>query len=139
METHVGLYFKKISEKLEKKVNSENVKYGITCSQRKLLWFLKRHENERVTMRDIEKFFDCSHATVSGLVGRLQERGYVVTVPDEQDKRAKILLTTEKAKEYYACRETERLAGEERLLSGFSEAEKAALMNYLDRIYKNLD
>ena len=141
METHVGFYFKKISEKLEKRVNSENAAYGITCSQRKLLWFLRRRteRGERVTLRDIEKFFDCSHATVSGLVARLAERGYVYTEPDEADRRAKVVLTTKKAAEYFSSRDTEREAAEESLLFGFSDREKEELTDYLDRIYKNLE
>lgn len=98
METQVGVYFKKISEKLERRANCEGDKRDITFSQGKVLWYLHKHEGEDVTMRDIEKFFDCSHATVSGIVSRLVEKGYVAVETDKNDRRAKNVRTTGKGK-----------------------------------------
>ncbi|MBQ8885726.1 MAG: MarR family transcriptional regulator [Clostridia bacterium] len=139
METHVGLYFKKISEKLERRANCEKEKLGVTYTQSKLLWFLKKHEGERVTLRDIERFFDCSHATVSGLVSRLEERGFVKTLKDEEDGRAKNVVSTEKAERFHERMKEGRVAAEESLLRGFSDEEKERLSEYLDRVYKNLE
>lgn len=139
METHVGFYFKKISEKLEKRANEDGKKRDITYSQGKILWYLHKHEGEKVTMREIEKFFDCSHATVSGLVSRLAQKGYVDVVRNESDKREKIVKTTKKENESFQTMKERRGRMEERLLQGFSDEEKAELSAYLDRVYKNLD
>ena len=139
METHVGFYFKKISEKLEKRANEDGKKRDITYSQGKILWYLHKHEGEKVTMREIEKFFDCSHATVSGLVSRLAQKGYVDVVRNESDKREKIVKTTKKENESFQNMKERRGRMEEKLLQGFSNEEKAELSAYLDRVYKNLD
>lgn len=56
METQVGLYFKKISEKLERQANCRRAQRDITFSQGKILWYLHRCEDEPVTLRDIERF-----------------------------------------------------------------------------------
>ena len=78
METFVGFYFKKISEKLERRANEEHLRSDVTYTQSKILWYLRAHEKEKVLMRDLEKYFDCSHATIFGILKRLQEKGYVV-------------------------------------------------------------
>lgn len=139
MEKHTGFYFKKISERLERRANeSGRKKREITYAQGKILWYLHRHEDEKVTLRDLERFFDCSHATVSGLVARLAEKGYVALERDERDKRAKIVTLTEKEKECFRGMQKRHTELEEILLAGFEKEEREQFLHYLDRVYKNL-
>ena len=139
METHVGFYFKKISERLDKRANESGRSCDVTCSQSRVLWYLRKHLGERVTMREIEQFLDCSHAPVSGLISRLQEKGYVELVRDEKDKRAKIVKPTQKEEQLYQSIKQRQLLREEALLQGFSDEEKQMLSDLLIRVYKNLD
>ncbi len=139
METHVGFYFKKISEKLEKRANEGGRKRDITYSQGKILWYLHSRSGEKIYMRDIEKYFDCSHATVFGLLKRLEEKGRVEILPDERDKRAKTVRPTEQEKDNYSKIKRERKALEETLLKGFSDGERQSVSKYLERIYQNLE
>lgn len=138
-ETHTGIFLKKISEKLERLANGDAGRKDITFSQGKVLWFLHRRENEGVTtMRDIEKFFDCSHATVSGIVSRLAEKGYVSLEPDKNDRRAKNVCLTEKERKCFSQMLERQRTIEEKLLGGFSPGEKQQFSEYLSRIYANL-
>lgn len=139
METHVGFYFKKISERLERRANEEGRGKDITYAQGKILWYLHKHAEEKVTMRDLEKFFDCTHATVFGLVKRLEEKGRVYLEPDESDRRAKVVKITELEKKNFQSVKNRRFATEQALLKGFSEEEKEAVTQYLERIYNNLE
>lgn len=139
METHVGFYFKKISEKLDKRANEEGRRRDVTYSQGKILWYLHKHADEQVTMRDMEKYFDCSHATVFGLVKRLEEKGRVELVPDTRDKRAKVVRLTDLQQNTFARLKAQRMRVEEILLKGFTDREKQVFLEYLDRIYKNLE
>lgn len=139
METQIGVYFKKISEKLERRANCEGNKRDITYSQGKVLWYLHKHEDENVTMRDIEKFFDCSHATVSGIVSRLVEKGYVAVETDKKDRRAKNVRTTEKENASFRDMQARHRQMEELLLCGFSDEEKKSFVSFLDRVYGNLE
>ena len=82
---------------------------------------------------------DCSHATVSGLISRLQEKGYVELVRDEKDKRAKIVKPTQKEEQLYQSIKQRQFLREEALLQGFSDEEKQMLSDLLIRVYKNLD
>ena len=138
-ETHTGIFLKKISEKLERLANGDAGRKDITFSQGKVLWFLHRRENEGVTtMRDIEKFFDCSHATVSGIVSRLAEKGYVSLEPDKNDRRATNVSLTEKERKCFSQMLERQRTIEEKLLGGFSPGEKQQFSEYLSRIYANL-
>lgn len=139
METRVGFYFKKISERLDRRANADGNRREVTYSQGKLLWYLHRHEGEKVTMRDVEKFLDCSHATVSGLVKRLEQKGYLSVERDEADKRAKVLKPTEKETKSFMKVKRHRQKVEALLLKGFSEEEKVVVGEYLERIYQNLE
>lgn len=133
------MFLKKISEKLERLANGDSARRDITFSQGKVLWFLHRRDGEAVTMRDIEKFFDCSHATVSGIVSRLAEKGYVSVEPDKSDRRAKNVFLTDKERESFSQMQARQRAIEDKLVAGFSPEEKKRLSEYLSRIDANLD
>ena len=138
MSEHVGMYLKKISEKLEKRANESARKREFTFSQGKVLWYLHKCEDKEVTMRDIEKFLDCTHATVFGLVSRLQEKGLVEIEQSTADRRAKVVKLTEKEWSNFRAMRAHRKEMEDLLLKGFSEEERARLFGFLQRVYENV-
>ncbi len=138
MDKHVGMYFKKISEKLEKKANENLGKRELTFSQGKVLWYLRKNSEKTVTLSDIAKFLDCTHATVSGLVSRLEKKGYLRIETDQSDHRAKNLFLTEKEMTKFRAMQEHRKQMEETLLQGFDEKERNELLSYLQRVYENL-
>ena len=138
MDKHVGMYFKKISEKLEKRANENLGKRELTFTQGKVLWYLRKNGEKTVTLSDVAKFLDCTHATVSGLVSRLEKKGYVRVEADPNDHRAKNLFLTEKEMTKFRAMQAHRTLMEETLLQGFTEEEKEQLASYLKRVYENL-
>ena len=138
MSEHVGMYVKKISEKLEKRANANAHKREFTFSQGKVLWYLHKCERENVTMRDIERFLDCSHATVSGLVSRLEEKGLVSIEQSTSDRRAKVVKLTEKEWNNFRAMQAHRREMEALLLQGFSTEERTQFLAYLQRVYQNV-
>ena len=140
METHIGLLLKKISEKMERRANDKREESGVTFSQGKVLWYLHTYgKKEPVTLRDIERYFDVSHATVSGLVSRLEEKGFVRAESDKNDRRAKNVSITETAEEMFREMKAQQRETEETLLKGFSDEERRVFKGYLKRIYANLE
>lgn len=138
MDKHIGMYFKKISEKLEKKANENLGKRELTFTQGKVLWYLRKNSGETVTLSDVAKFLDCTHATVSGLVARLEKKGYLRVEADKNDHRAKNLFLTEKEMTKFRAMQEHRKLMEETLLQGFTERERKELLSYLQRVYENL-
>ncbi len=138
MDKDAGMYFKKISEKLERKANETLGKRELTFTQGKVMCYLHKREGEKVTFSDVAKFLDCTNATVTGLISRLEQKGYVKVETDETDHRAKNLILTEKEMAKFQAMQRHRRLMEETLLNGFSEEEKAQLFSYLSRVYDNL-
>lgn len=139
MDEHAGMYFKRISEKLDKRANHARGKRPFTFTQGKVLWYLHQREGEAVTLRDIERFLDCSHATVSGLISRLEQKGLVVIESNPADRRAKNVRLSEQELNHFREMKRHRRQMEELLLNGFTETERTQLLAYLKRIVGNLD
>ena len=134
----VGVYLKKISERLQAYADKKGYGYDVTYAQGKVLFFLHAHAGGECSMKEIETYLDVSHATVSGIISRLAEKGYVTCEKSKADSRAKTVRLTEK--EYASFDEMQRRRAdiETMLLKGFSDAEKETMQKKLERIYQNV-
>ena len=137
MDKHVGMYLKKINGKLEQRVNELWKESDLTSTQIKVLFFLHKNADKKITFCDVAKFLDCSAATVSGLISRLEEKGRVVVEKDEADRRIKHIRATDVEKEKFRC-EKHREETENMLLKGFSSEEKEQVLSLLERMYENV-
>ena len=93
----IGFMFKQINTIYEKDLNHLLKSVGITSSQCAVLDYLFRSDEEAVNQRDIEKALSLRNPTVTGLIKRLEEKGYLLSVPSDRDKRCKNIYLTEKA------------------------------------------
>ena len=134
----VGVYLKKITERLQAYADKQGFNHDITYAQGKVLFFLHTHAGGECSMKEIETYLDVSHATVSGIISRLAEKGYVSCEKSKTDSRAKTVRLTEK--EYASFDEMQRRRAdiETMLLKGFSDAEKETMQKNLERIYQNV-
>lgn len=134
----VGVYLKKITERLQAYADKQGFNHDITYAQGKVLFFLHTHAGGECSMKEIETYLDVSHATVSGIISRLAEKGYVMREKSKTDSRAKTVRLTEK--EYASFDEMKRRRAEleTMLLKGFSENEKETMRKNLERIYNNV-
>ena len=140
METHIGLLLKKISEKMERRANDKREESGVTFSQGKILWYLHTYGKKgQVTLRDIERYFDISHATVALIFVGLDSLGLGGAYPHKHDRRAKNVSITETAEEMFRKMKARQRKTEETLLKGFSDEERREFKGYLQRIYENLE
>ena len=60
----------------------------LTGAQGRLMGYIA-HSNTPPCAKDIEEAFQLSHPTVSGLLARLEKKGFIEFRPDEHDKRCK--------------------------------------------------
>ena len=86
----VGVYLKKITERLQAYADKQGFNHDITYAQGKVLFFLHTHAGGECSMKEIETYLDVSHATVSGIISRLAEKGYVMREKSKTDSRAKM-------------------------------------------------
>ena len=104
----VGFLFKQINTVYEKDINNQLKGIGITSSQCEVLDYLFHCDKEEVNQRDSEKALNLKNPTVTGLLQRLDEKGYVLIVPNAKDKRKKNVYLTEKAYDIQRRMEADR-------------------------------
>ena len=128
----------KMVDHLAKRIGDEHLKQiDLTQSQADMI-ILLAHESDKVfRQRDIERALNYSNPTVTGLLNRLEQKGFIVRRVDPEDSRARIISLTDKALEiieeiYQSIRRTEQM-----LLDGFSEEEIELLQPLMSRIAKN--
>ncbi len=122
----------------EKEFNNRLRKLGITSSQCEVLDFLLQSSKDQVTQRDIERALNLKNPTVTGLLKRLDEKGFILSVPSGKDKRCKNIYLTEKAYDIQKRMEVHRKKLDKMLTLGMTEKEAEALYRMLNRVLYNI-
>ena len=133
----MGHYFKVIQIRMEHFMNQQLQALDLTASQGQIIGYLT-HAKEPPCARDLEEFFRLSHPTVSGLLSRMESKGFVKIRPDERDKRIKRIYLLEKG---LACSRQIAQSIEEndaRMIRGFSEEEAEQFLSLLRRAIDNM-
>ena len=135
----VGFMFKQINTIYEKEFNNRQRKLGITSSQCAVLDYLFNASLEEVTQKDIEKALNLKNPTVTGILKRLEENGFVLIVPSNKDKRCKNVYLTEKSYDIQRKMDMERKKLDKMLTIGMTKKEIAALEKMLARVLYNVE
>lgn len=135
---HYGYQFRVLSCGISQLMTNALGEMELTSAQGHIIGFLA-HCEEAPCPRDVEEHFCLSHPTVSGLLARLEKKKFIELRPDPQDRRCKRIYLLPKG---WECDEQihERLeAIEERIVTGFSEEERAQFADFLSRASRNMD
>ena len=73
----IGFYFSLIKKKMDKHMNEGLKKYDLTKSQQDVLGYLHFTDKDPVIQRDIEEHFHISNPTVTGILNRLEQKGFI--------------------------------------------------------------
>ena len=138
-EPLVGPRIKRISNALDRKRTLDLEDMDLTSSQGMVLGYLNRRREETVYPGDIGKHFGLSHPTVSGILQRLEAKGFITYEAERGDRRKKRVCTTDRALDCHQ-RIRGRFLETEALLTGtMSPQELATLVTLLDRMIEKLD
>ena len=138
MRKDAGVYIKKIAERLQAYADKKGFRHDVTFAQGKVLFYLHTQKGGEAAMKNLEEYLDVSHATVSGIISRLKEKGYVECEKSKEDARAKTVRLTEKENATFTEMKKRRAAMESMLLKDFSEKERAEFLLFLERVYRNV-
>ncbi|MGN0789535.1 MAG: MarR family winged helix-turn-helix transcriptional regulator [Christensenellales bacterium] len=138
MEKDFGYLIKNINDKMKAKADADLKHFDITFAQSQVIAILSA-KGGKATQKEIELFLEVSHPTVAGIVSRMEQKGYVVTWIDENDKRNKIVKLTQKAEEMGKDLEQKMRNNEKNLLKSLTREEIGELTRLLGVIYKNLE
>ncbi len=134
----IGFLFKQINNVYEKEFNRRLKSLGITSSQCEVLDFLLQSGQEEVTQRDIERALNLKNPTVTGLLKRLDEKGFILAVPSGREKRFKNIYLTEKAYDIQKRMEKDRKKLDQMLTLGMTKKETESLHKMLNRVLYNI-
>ena len=110
----------------------------LTASQGHVLGFIN-HSPTPPCARDIEEAFRLSHPTVSGLLSRLEKKGFLEFRPDAHDRRCKRIYLLPKAIELNEALHRAIDENEARLVQGFTPQEQEQFRALLIRAIHNMD
>lgn len=141
MESEKYVYGRKIkalSGAFNRILNASCAAMELTCSQGMVLGYLAHHQDVSVYPRDLERFFNLSHATVSGLLQRLESKGLITFTVAPQDHRCKCVALTQKALERDQIQQDAWDAANEQMVQGFSAEERRLFWELLSRAAENM-
>ncbi len=137
-ERDIGFLFKQINMQIKKGIDKNLMEYDLTTSQSRVLFFIYFRGEDKTSMKDIEEHMKVTHPTVIGIVKRLEEKGYVVTASDSEDRRVKLVEITKKTTKMIKKLDQGKRKMDEKLLKGFTERETKELRRMLSMIEDNL-
>ena len=109
----------------------------LTASQGRILAFIA-HSPQPPCPRDMEEAFHLTHPTVSGLLRRLEKKGFIRIDPDPADRRCKRVSLDVKGRECLAKMDATIASNEEKLVKDFTEEEKNLFSDFLTRATINM-
>ena len=118
-------------------ISNALAKMDLTAAQGHIIGYLA-HRKQPPCSRDIEEAFHLSHPTVSGLLARLEKKGFVEFRPDAQDRRCKRIYLLPKGWECDEKIHETILQNEKRIVQDFSEEEQAQFAAFLERAIRNM-
>lgn len=119
-------------------MNRKLQELDLTNAQGHVIGFLNRAQKAPCA-RDMETTYGLSHATVSGILSRMESKGFIEQRPDSRDRRVKRIYLLEKG---HACSKgiVQRLEESEQIMTeGFTEEELEQFRSYLGRAIHNLE
>ena len=110
----------------------------LTASQGRLMAFVAHRREQPTYAKDVEAELHLTHPTVSGLLSRLEQKGFVELQTDPSDRRSKRIVVSEKG---LACHERMHAViqeNESRIVQGFTPEEKEQFAQFLRRAIDNV-
>ena len=88
--------------------------------------------------RDLEAEFHLSHPTVSGLLSRLEQKGFIELRTDPEDRRCKRIYVLEKGQQCHELMHRTILENERRMVKDFTNEEQEMFKMFLERAIRNM-
>lgn len=137
MQKHYGPLVRLLHCAIDREIGEALEQVDLTASQGHIMGYLARQQGP-VYAKDIEEVFHLSHPTVSGLLARLERKGFLCMQTDEKDRRCKKICIQRKGEETAAALYQAILRSEAKLVEGFSPEEQAQFRSLLIRALSNL-
>lgn len=120
----------------EQRMNTALAQVDLTASQGVVMGYLARHDAP--CARDVEEFFQASHASIAGILCRLEKKGFIEFRPDPEDRRCKRIFILPKGRECGIVMGNSIRQIRDQMVQDFSPEEREQFAAFLDRAITNL-
>ena len=96
-ELPIGILIKMLNTNIDKEFNKDNLEHNITKTQSDIMAYLEKNSKKEINQRDIEKQFNLSNPTVTGLLNRMEDKGLIKRTESQKGQNFKAIIITEKA------------------------------------------
>lgn len=134
----LGIKIKLINEKIKQHLNDRLKDNNLTLSQFMVLKYLKQHDKEKVSQKELAEAVQVTHPTMIGLIDRLEEKGMVSRQVDGNDRRYRYIRLTDMGRQYLNQSKQDAEAMDSALVRNFTQEEVAVLKSLLDKVYENI-
>ncbi len=137
MRKHYGHLARILHWCADQTMTAELEKLDLTAAQGRIMGYLA-HCKTPPCSRDVEEEFQLSHPTVSGLLSRLEQKGFLEFRPDEADRRCKRIHVLPKGMECHERMHQTILGIEQRIVQDFTPEEQEQFASLLHRAITNM-
>ena len=132
----LGFLLNDATRLLRKRFKARATRFGLSMAQWRLLFRLMREEG--VPQARLAELLEIEPISVSRLLDRMEEAGWIVRRACETDRRVRMVYPTDKTRRTYAEIRGigDELYGE--AMAGLSDAERLALLEALRTVVENL-
>lgn len=127
-----------VYNQMERCRNADFDALGITSSQASVMLFLFKNRRKEITQQNIQASLMLSHPTITGLMQRLESKGFIKRTSDPKDARCKFVTLTEKGCDIERRLKKNNRGMEERALLGLSLEEQRTFDICLYTLAENL-
>ena len=137
MHKHYGHRFRVLHCCTDQIMTEALAQMDLTSSQGRIVGYLAR-QSQPPCCRDIEDAFHLSHPTVSGILSRLEKKGFLAFQPDPSDHRCKRIILLPKGLQCHQqiVLTIDRI--EHQIVQDFTPEEQEQFFNLLDRAIRNM-
>ena len=114
---------------------------GLTFAQIRVLKEISEMEEQgisEINQKDLEKNEKVSHPTMTGILQRLESKGFVKCCPSEIDKRLKKISCTDQSKNMFKKLDAKDYQVFHEMCKGFSQEEITMLNSFFYRMIANI-
>ena len=111
---------------------------SLNLTQIRIMQYLRNHEDEDIIQKDLEAETNLNKASITGTLDSLQDKGLIVRVQADNDRRKNIIKLTQKAKDIFNDMDDTIESLNKKILYNVSEEELTTISNVGDKIMTNL-
>ncbi len=133
-----GALIKQISIEMKKRADGTLQASGLTFAQLQVLAALESRPDGEASLKELERHFRIAQSTAAGIAARLEKKGLIEPLADENDRRVKRVRITTRGRETVRAAGDDMDRNETELLSPLTDEERSALCAMLEKISRAL-